>query len=674
MTKLSLFCFYCYLCICWSDAIKDQSAIAQIFDIVLSKAKPKYNLINSINYIEKYTLELYDPCTYKQKDRWQYRKWKQKQFKLFVNVCGLFGSISPSPKREMWTLHPLLRSLGIRITINYLNLPFLGLGCRFANLTFTSQPNNVLCGRNSGMELFSQSILIVTMVQAFRFHEESGFVATFVSSNNFLAERKRFVVQVGNEPRLNEIPFYYKSEVTKNYSWYLISQFYTRMNLTCATFHACRVYDGPWSHSPTLIVNKTKTTSGNLAYIEQWTPSLAIRYNAFIDYLVHNDTEMDITSLSAENKVSMLKLSEHISVMSIHSLHVEYTSVFNELQAKCQYGGLHVYSRDNSHKWNIVMDFCQTTLEKEFTIYLDPKKLEYFLVVSFYTGFSNGHVYASFQSKPCSVLSAIGTINMNERCNQFNELLLPDKSFPFHIRTRHRAGPMKVSVQVRNTIYTQSTNSITISNIDRNTFGKNTKFSTRKFTSDSELELQNPSLTIISHSPTEQSFTSIALMLIIVDMKSFCLVTQNDQDNVRTHRISNAALLVALNACYTSFIGSLVYTMNFIVDKEMHYHAKILYDGACVDVCGRIHINATEYDYRSEQYLTVYFRDATIPFGYENSRTSGSAQLVITQENIECRNCALSVNYIILNMELELRKREEALHGLDINMDNVTSK
>ena len=689
---LKINCF-AFLCIAWAnitsgELFDHQPVLADKFELVLIKAHEnsvKNNLINCFKTLIRGIRDVFDHCIGEQDKSFGDRIWNPRN-KLFSRLCGTVSSLGSNVRIIEWIIQKMQPSVGIRINILRMNLPFLGFDCKFANITFSSLANKHFCGRNSGLVVFSESTLYVRLSQGFLFYEDSGFVAAFRASQYeeslYQEERKilyvpadvpNYVPTSRQTAEIRYVPFYEQYESSKRYSWQIISRPYTKITLICTNMADCTVHDGAWPRSPKLESKREITMTGYLAYIEQSTSELAVEYSIVENKEHHNITDISVSSSrGSENTMFVTSVPAQHNAIKIHLIDVTYADSFDHFKDKCHFGGLFIYSfNDKSTQWKRVAEFCDTLIKDEFTIYLQPSDLQYFVYVSFYAGSSQGRIKATLHNEQCNNLDS--TVYLTSRCNYIIKELLPDKESYYHVKTPKGAGPFVVGVHTRPLIYTRQPNNISVIYIDRNAFNRNSKLNSQILHGDSTLELNNPRALKVYHEPRLDSFASRALLIVTLDVRSLCA----SNDPVGVQRLSHAAIFLQLRAsCSVSFVGSLLYKFDFIATADhrpnkinLWYEAK----HSCAERCTKIHVNTTEYQPKLKRYIKTYYPDQAMPFMWENVYTLFTAQMIITQENLWCLECILSVSIGYKKLDWESETLDKIADHI-YQVDNFTSK
>ena len=137
-----------------------QPVVSKYFDLRIARSLNIHHRGDLIGEIGKVLMDLsllHDSC----------HTLSKEHHKPLKHLCGAIGYTSPHPVTLVWTIQQLHPSAGINLTVVSLNLPFLGLGCLYSNITISSMPGGIFCGRQTNLNIYSESDLTVKLNQGY---------------------------------------------------------------------------------------------------------------------------------------------------------------------------------------------------------------------------------------------------------------------------------------------------------------------------------------------------------------------------------------------------------------------------------------------------------------------------------------------------------------------------
>ena len=115
-----------------------QPLVAKFFDEILVRTLQRilpFNVIFHVNFLHDTIKTEYSTCYSETMD---YSVIRHEPLKP---LCGRFGYIGPHEIFLTWTIPHLHPSATISLTVVYMDLPFVALGCKYANLTLVKTRN-----------------------------------------------------------------------------------------------------------------------------------------------------------------------------------------------------------------------------------------------------------------------------------------------------------------------------------------------------------------------------------------------------------------------------------------------------------------------------------------------------------------------------------------------------
>ena len=146
-----------------------------------------------------------------------------------------------------------------------MELPFIGLGCKYASVTINVFGGTALCGKMSGMVVYSKYIdMVVRFKHFYHMEKDIGFTALYSacerSSIPFIAESKVVWIRTMRiQETILTLPWFYKSPYFENihqmnaYSWHIVASAFQRICFNGNHQESTNVHDGPWIKSSMLL-------------------------------------------------------------------------------------------------------------------------------------------------------------------------------------------------------------------------------------------------------------------------------------------------------------------------------------------------------------------------------------------------------------------------------------
>ena len=102
------------------------------------------NLIVNLEYLFNNVSSFFSSCMVKSEVEWREKK---KYPVHLTNLCGSLGNFEPAPIMMRWFIPILHQSTAIKFTLVYLNLPFIGLKCKYSYINIGGTHQTAMCGK-----------------------------------------------------------------------------------------------------------------------------------------------------------------------------------------------------------------------------------------------------------------------------------------------------------------------------------------------------------------------------------------------------------------------------------------------------------------------------------------------------------------------------------------------
>ena len=618
----------------------DQPIVARYFDSILqqtSKVQREVNFVASIRNSGRALLWIYHAC---QKNEESKLSVEFDANTVYPHLCGTIGYSNRLPTQHEWRIQQLNSNVGIKLSVLYLKLPFLGLTCEFSNITINAYHGQTLCGVKSGSVFYSNFEMIITLNQGYELDNEAGFTAVYTAFQHIPWIIKPLILwtRLGiTSQRIS--PYYENKHVSDKQSWHIVGYPYSRIYFPA--LDGVTVHDGPWCDSP-ILYSATYTTAF-CAYVLQNAPGYNFQYETVAHAQYSNSSDIDVRSSCRMNKISIYKISPGTHALVVKNLNITYMGMMAHFVERCQYGGLFVYSaspgRTSVHKKRF--DFCQTHSGKEFTIQLSDESTHYVYIIM-YAAYTAGYVQADIQTRQCVNQYSEVLVNLAFGCNYFQYILWPDLQLAI-IKSKSKLplGPISVKFQIVNLMYSTELKGLSMASIDHDIFQINEYVHSESISDSVQHEFNNLQMLKIRYRPSKW-FSSINLFTTEIYNKRF---VHGDRRQESVHNISQVALFFSLDHVFHNNVkltGSMTYYISGIAIQPTYANLHLAYDDyQCQKTCSASLTDITEYIRVRRTFKTWHAQSIGLFWG--NAWSKGSFTVVIAQQKEYCTHCQLDV-------------------------------
>ena len=288
----------------------EQPFIARYFDFILHRVSniglhERTNMVQAIRSIHAMITHVYAGCRVTHRTTLQIHSTNT----LVPRFCGTISYTRGSPVQYEWKIHPLHYYNGIKLSVLYLKLPFLGFSCDSGNVTISALGGEVLCGIKSGIVVYSSIVMTIQLKQGYHLGKDFGFIAAYhaYQIKNFPHKTFQHVYWIRKWYTLKYIsPFYDNMHQEGAHSWHIVALPFQSICFKRYFPYDNKIHDGPWVRSQALERN---CTTGYCAYIVQENSQLSVAYEAVIHSTYDISSNIDIKSSTLSNTVHIYQVS-----------------------------------------------------------------------------------------------------------------------------------------------------------------------------------------------------------------------------------------------------------------------------------------------------------------------------------------------------------------------------
>ena len=564
----------------------DQPIVGKYFDSILqkiSKEQREAHFVAGVMNMAEMSIRIFHACQRTEERRLDV---EDSGNTVYPHLCGRIGYASPVPIQRKWTIRNLHTTVGIKLSVLYLKLPFLGLECEFSSITISAFYGQTLCGFKSNIVFYSHRKIIITLKQSYELGKESGFSAMYSAFQHPPLITQPVVFWTRRGFTFQHIsPYYENKHPSDKRSWHIITQPFTRIHFQF--FDRVTIYDGPWSSSPKL---HSKYATAFCAYVLQDGQDYKFQYDTVAHDQYSESSSIDVTSSGMMNTVAIYKVSPGALTLVVKKLNITYTGTMAHFVERCQYGGLFVYAATpgplNSSEYKKRFDFCQTHSEKEFTFQLSGKTdtRTHYVYVIMYAAYSLGYVHGNIQERQCVNHFGRMLVNLEFGCNYFQYTIWPDHTLTvINSKSKLPIGPVTVKIQVVNLIYSAQVKGLSMTSTDQDIFQLHEYFNSENITNFTQYDFQNLQSLNIYYRPSKW-FNSINIFTTEIHNKRMPYINEK---RGFVHNISQVAFFLAgMSYNYALLVGSPTYYISVIAIQPMYIDLHLAYiDNQCQKVC-----------------------------------------------------------------------------------------
>ena len=542
-------------------------------------------------------------------------------------LCGSFGYIGPHEIFLTWTIPHLHPSASINFTVVYMDLPFVALGCRYANLTLVQY--GIYCGNKGNWTVLSNSSMMIELRQCPGVHSETGFKAVYtaIQYTVYRLIGNKHKILLTNDSVYSVSPLYASRQHSDLNTWHIVLEPYYQIAFNGSCQQDCAMYDGPGDRSQKIDV-LIGLTSGFHLFIRQKSSALLIKFKAFFNEVFpeQRDTYNVHTRTAGNSFYRTRVIVRENNVLRLERLQTNSADILSEFSTyECLYGGIYIFkSRTNKNtdghpEMSNTLRLCETVGLFYFLYPLPFDTWDLFIYIIFYTGYLDGSVIAAFQLQDCSVDNYQKDKFYYETQNACSKLILklkPEEQMEFTMNPAGIQGPgvlRSILVSLRYKLHMKYSVTVT----ERDIF--DTKSTHKEQLSRNGYYIRgtnNPTeITIREQNPLSQ-FLSVRMFIMDYIQEIKCRAVR--KEILYTYDKSDVWIDLAHVLCHLALRNNYDMTVSYLVTMPTHFDLSMFYpnSGTCKIVCRHTNVTIKEYSRKMDAFIMHSY--TSLPIQWHN--------------------------------------------------------